>query len=73
VGLRNPPTAHAVPWISVRKSVCEDHTGGGINGEQHMAAVFPLSSLERERHDLALATFQDMRKLRSQNSAGITC
>lgn len=51
----------------------EDHTSDGINGEQHKAALFPLSSLERERHDLALATFQAMRKLKSQNSAGITC
>lgn len=64
--LRNPPTAHARPCISVRKSMCEDQAGVGVNGEQQMTALLPLSNLERERHDLALAAFQDMRM---QNSA----
>lgn len=37
-----------------------------------MTAVLPPSSSERERHDLALAVFQDARRLWMQNSAGIT-
>lgn len=34
LGLRNPPTAHARHWISVRKAGCEE-TSGDVNGEWH--------------------------------------